>query len=81
MGLHCWWFGCESHPQDPAPPEYLECARCGGIVPYSDAVEDTRHNRFKGWANYWLLRKWIPKKCPDCGGRWSHDDSIDHIPF
>jgi len=80
--IRCWWFGCEGHPQDPAPPEYLECMYCGDIVPYGDMVGDTRHNRFKAWAIYWFWRKWWPAKCADCGRRWrACDESVDHIPF
>jgi hypothetical protein len=75
----CWWFGCEGHPQDPSPPEYLECIRCAKIVPYGDMVGDTRHNRFKEFFNYWFYRKWIPSKCCDCGKRYG--DHSDCIPF
>ena len=79
--LRCWWFGCEGHPQDPAPPEYLHCAHCDQVVDYSDMVGDTRHNRAKAFAAHWLWRKWWPKKCPCCGGRWRHDETHDHLPF
>lgn len=79
--LRCWWFGCEPHPQDPAPPEFLECYRCGGIVDYGDLVGYTRHERAKDWAHYWMFRKWWPKKCFDCGHRWKCDETKDHIPF
>ena len=78
--IRCWWFGCEAHPQDPAPPEFLECIRCGEIVDYADQVGYTRHTLVMGWASYWLFRKWWPKKCLDCGRRWKCDNS-EHIPF
>ena len=79
--FRCWWFGCETHPDDSAPPEYAQCMRCRGIVSYADLVGDTRHNRAKSLARYWLLRKWMPAKCCCCGGRWKHDESMDHLPF
>jgi len=80
--LRCWWLGCEPHPQDPAPPDFLECQHCGEIVDYGDLVGDTRYNRFKAWCYYWLFRRWCPVKCGDCGRRWRDcDDAIDHIPF
>lgn len=79
--LRCWWLGCEQHPHDSAPPEYATCIHCGECVPYGDMVGDTRHNRAKAWARYWLWRKWWPAKCSDCGGRWQHDATRDHLPF
>lgn len=79
--LRCWWFGCEADPQDHAPPEYAKCMHCGQAVPYSDAVGDTRHNYAKAWARYWLWRKWWPERCAYCGGRWTHDETKDHVPF
>lgn len=79
--LRCWWFGCEAHPQDPAPPEYLHCMYCDSVLDYSDMVGDTRHNRAKAFATYWLWRKWWPMKCPCCGGRWRHNETQDHLPF
>ena len=79
MRLACWWFGCEGHPQDPAPPEYLECVRCGDIVSYGDMVGDTLHNGTKDWLRYWLFRRWIPAKCGDCGKRFGGHDGC--IPF
>ena len=92
MKLLCWWFGCD--PEEPSdvplysgdyyyPP--LKCKRCRDVVPYSDLVGDTRHNRAKQWANYWLFRKWFPKRCLACGNRWVCDKTISHedadIPF
>ena len=80
--LICWWLGCEEHPQDPAPPGYADCRRCGRIVDYGDMVGDTRHRRFTEAARYWLFRRWIPVKCGVCGRRWSEcPDDNDHLPF
>jgi len=79
MNIKCWWFGCEPHPQDPAPPEYITCDRCGENVGYGDLVGDTRHNRFKSWCNYYLFRKWIPEKCKSCEKRYGNHDNC--IPF
>jgi hypothetical protein len=76
----CWWFGC--NPQRDYygyPGEH--CQRCGEEVSYSDLVGDTRHNRFKVWASWSLWKKWIPRKCPDCGRYFKCDPSIDHLPF
>ena len=79
----CWWFGCEPHPQEYCHrgDDWLTCMHCGRETPYGDLVGDTRHNRAKAWARYWLWRKWWPEKCSDCGGRWTHDDTRDHLPF
>jgi hypothetical protein len=79
----CWWFGCEEHPQEccHSDADMFTCLHCGEEVSYSDLVGDTRHNRAKAWAHYWLWRKWWPYKCADCGGRWRHDEGIDHLPF
>jgi len=82
MKVRCWWFGCEIHLQDYSPPEETICVHCGDLVSYGDMVGDTRHNRFKEWARYWLWRKWFPAKCFACGRRWRIcDENIDHIPF
>ena len=75
--LRCWWFGCEE-----CPASYSGCCRyCDEIISYGDLVGDTRHNRAKAWAEHWFWRKWWPEKCPDCGGRWRHDETKAHIPF
>lgn len=79
--LRCWWLGCEPHPQDPAPPEYVTCMHCGEPVPYGDMVGDTRHNRATDWLRYWLWRRWYPAKCLACGGRFGCRDGCDGIPF
>ena len=79
--IRCWWRGCERDRDDPAPAEYARCRHCGGEVSYADEVGDTRKNRAVEWARYWFLRKWLPAKCQCCGGRWRHDESIDHIPW
>lgn len=81
--LRCWWFGCEAHPQEHCHRDdgWLTCMHCGHEVPYGDLVGDTRHNRAKAWARYWLWRRWWPERCGDCGGRWTHDETKDHVPF
>lgn len=83
--LACWWFGCApdyDHPCELAPNYVVPCVRCGAHeTSYADRVGDTRHNRAKAWARYWLWRKWWPAKCSDCGGRWQHDATRDHLPF
>lgn len=76
--LLCWWFGCYRHENDPAPPGYAHCVRCDGIVPYSDEVGDTRHNRAKDWCRWYLFRKWWPEKC-EHGKRWRCNE--EHLPF
>lgn len=81
MSLRCWWFGCECHSDEYAYTDNPSCMRCGGYVEYGDMAGDTRHNRFKEWANYWLFRKWWPAKCSCCHRRWNHDETVDHLPF
>jgi len=80
----CWWFGCKEHPQE----QYhrsdfrFQCMRCGGECSYGDLVGDTRHNRFKHATEYYLFRKWWPRKCHTCGRRWKDCDfDDDHLPF
>ena len=79
--LRCWWYGCEQHPQDSAPPDHATCMHCARNVPYGDMVGDTRHNHAKDWLSYWLWRKWCPAKCAACGSRFGHKGSCDGIPF
>lgn len=79
--LRCWWDGCAGHPQDPSPVEELECMRCGNVVGYGDLVGDTRHARFRDFCSRWSVRRLWPTRCSDCGHRFKHDDSVDHIPF
>lgn len=79
--LRCWWFGCEPHPQDPAPPDEITCMHCFRNVPYGDMVGDTIHNRTKDGLRYWLWRRWLPAKCPACGARYGHRGDCDGIPF
>lgn len=81
MNLTCWWFGCDSHPDDPAPVEFLECQRCSKIIDYDDLAGMTRCNMAKDWLIYYFFRKWIPEKCTYCGKRYGRHDDADHIPF
>ena len=82
MGIRCWWFGCEPHPQDCADPEFIECRHCGEIVSYEHLVGLRLYNDVKKFCRHWFFRKWIPKKCWACGHRWKKcDESFDHIPF
>lgn len=81
MSLYCWWFGCCQHDQDPTPPEYATCFRCGESVSYAHMVGDTPHGAFMaGFRD--AVRCIFPRKCPDCGRRYrACDESVDHIPF
>ncbi len=85
--LRCWWFGCEAHPQESyyRDDNFFSCIHCGNEASYSDLVGDTRHNRLKEAAQYWLWNRWIPAKCSWCQRRWrSCDESMVHgddIPF
>jgi len=79
--LRCWWFGCEPHPQDSAPPDEVKCMHCGSNVSYGDMVGDTRHNRATDWLRYWMLRRWLPAKCSACGARYGCRGDCDGIPF
>jgi hypothetical protein len=82
--LSCWWFGHEQHPQDSAPPDEATCMHCGEPVSYSDLVGDTRHTRFCNALRllWWrAVGRWLPHKCPMCGGRYGCKDDCDGIPF
>lgn len=79
--LRCWWFGCEPHPQDSAPPDEITCMHCYRNVPYGDMVGDTRHNRTIDWLRHWMWRRWVPAKCSACGTRFGHRGYCDGIPF
>lgn len=83
MRIYCWWFGCKPHPQDPAPPEHITCFRCSELVPYSDLVGDTRHQRFiDGAKSLWYrLTKWWPRYCLICKSRRCDNDIDTHLPF
>jgi len=82
MGIYCWWFGHDRHPDDYSPPDEITCMNCGRHMSYDDLVGDTRHMRFMNFVRYWFFRKWFPAKCLDCGRRWREcDDTVDHIPF
>ena len=79
----CWWFGCRPdyeamrHDCDVIP-----CERCGAEDTwYSDRVGDTQHNRAKAWLAHWLWYRWLPTKCPACGGRYGCKPDCDGIPF
>jgi hypothetical protein len=79
----CWWFGCKpdfGHSCELSPNYVVPCKRCG--VPdteYADRVGDTRHNAAIGWLRYWLLRRWVPARCNDCGRRYGRHDNC--LPF
>jgi len=79
--LHCWWFGCEPHPQDQSPPDSMNCMYCGGYVEYGDFVGDTRHYHFLAFCERFSWRRLFPKRCPDCGHWYKCDENISHIPF
>jgi hypothetical protein len=82
--IACWWFGCKPDPENAHDTEYgyiVPCCRCGAQdTTYADQVGDTRHNRAKEWAHYWLFRRWIPAKCKDCGRRSTCEECGD-LPF
>ena len=76
----CWWVGCRPDPNHPAPP--TPCTRCGSIdISYDDLVGETRANSARMIARRYLLRWWLPEKCPTCGHRYSCGPSCDDIPF
>lgn len=79
MKIRCWWLGCESHPMDPAPIEYLECQHCGQVMDYESLAGITRAAAVADWVGYWFFRRWIPTKCQDCGKRYGHHN--DCLPF
>lgn len=81
----CWWFGCKP---DYKAIEYsydyhrVPCERCGAEdVCDADQLGDTKHQRLKDWANYWLWRRWWPAKCYDCGKRFGDHSKCDELPF
>jgi hypothetical protein len=73
--LKCWWFGCvpDYHAQFfdhengwSEPP----CRRCGALaVSYADCVGETRNHRTTELLHFWLVRRWVPAKCHQCGKR------------
>lgn len=77
--LRCWWLGCEPHPQDTAPPEYLECQHCNEIISYEQQIgyKPGFYYVAREFLTYWLCRKWWPHKCVDCGKRGGcHDECL-----
>lgn len=88
MNIKCWWHGHETanHSDHFDGVKFIwVCRRCGAELNYADATNDTfwpRKARVKRFIGYWLLRKWWPEKCADCGERFKCDYSKhDHIPF
>jgi len=79
MRIICWFFGCRPHPDDPAPIEYLECERCGEVMTYEALAGVTRWQAVKDWCEWWLLRRWIPQRCLECGKRYG--EHRDCLPF
>lgn len=81
MKLRCWWFGCEKHPQDCAPPDRVTCMYCNECISYADLVGDTRHYHAINYMHRIYRFIW-PKRCNECGHKWTAcDNNIDHIPF
>lgn len=81
--LVCWWLGCRPdwHAMH-YDAEAIPCERCGAAdTTYADRCGDTRHNRAKDWLSWWLWRRWLPRKCPACGGRFGCRADCDGIPF
>lgn len=79
--LRCWLFGHDQHPQDSAPIDEATCMHCGEYLTYDDLVGDSRYKQMIDWIRYWLLRRWLPAKCPVCGARFGHRGNCDGIPF
>jgi hypothetical protein len=83
--LACWWHGClpdYDHPCELAPNYVVPCKRCGAPdTSYSDRVGDSRSNRVRQWAWWWLWRKWWPAKCGACGKRFGNHEQCDDFPF
>lgn len=77
--VRCWWLGCEPHPQDPAPVEYLDCQHCGERMDYEGLAGINRYSEYTYLFIYWLYRRWFPKPCGDCKKRYG--DHSDCIPF
>lgn len=81
MNVLCWWFG---HKPGKFKENCIPCIRCGQYdIGYEGLVEDSRYTRVKEWLNYYLFRKWLPEKCPDCGRRYgkANCDICDDLPF
>lgn len=73
----CWFFGCISSPVGPGEPFY--CARCGEYMSYESLAGITRWAAVKDWCHYWMMRRWFPKRCGDCGSRYGDHDGC--LPF
>ena len=83
FGVICWWFGCRpdyEHPCELSPNYLVPCRRCGSRdTTYADRVGDTRHAALVAWLKHWLLRRWMPARCSDCGKRFGEHDKC--LPF
>ena len=83
--LLCWWFGCVpdyEHPREVSPSYVVPCSRCqASDTSYADRVGDTRHSRLIHALGYWLWRRWVPAKCPDCHHRYGVHEQCDQLPF
>lgn len=78
--LNCYLNGHD--PDYSTTSSNIPCLRCGiHDIDYSDLVLPSRIKLFQSFLKKWLFRKWMPEPCGDCGLRFKHDYSVDHIPF
>lgn len=78
--LNCYLNGHD--PGYSVSSSNVPCQNCGiHDIDYIDLVSPSKINRIKQFIIFWMFRKWIPKRCSDCGLRFKHDYSVDHIPF
>jgi hypothetical protein len=47
-------------------------------VSYADCVGETRNHRTTELLHFWLVRRWVPAKCHQCGKR--RRESCDNCP-
>lgn len=71
----CWFFGCRSGSGD----EAFHCQRCGAWMTYEALVGLSRWQAVKDWCEWWMLRRWFPARCVDCGKRYG--DHPGCLPF
>lgn len=88
-GIRCWFLGCPVI-KNVMREEDEQCKHCGRFrVPFAYTgyynVLDPIHKRIWSFFKYeiwYRLRSIIyPIKCMQCGHRYKHDKSVDHLPF
>ena len=83
-GVICWYLGCNLDYSAGLQNgcDAIPCRRCGANdTTYSDRCGDTRHNRAKDLFSWWLWRRWLQRRCKECGARFGCRADCDAPPF